>query len=272
MPSLDEAAGRELTLLRTVRDLERDVREARHPDPNLFKGLLRERLRAEGVRLLDSQGPEQTMRDQLAALFDADYYAAQHPGSSRPRRVTFEHYVERTDGPLMRAPHRSSTPCGTSRSTGCAAAGIPAVDHYLVFGESEGDPTLSSTARGSASSTRWTLCRASWPPHPIRHRRSSGGMTPARPSTPVLPRSYPGWRLGRIALSITCDGPLKGRDPVRTSTHRGASRPMLTSAGTAESAGPYLTFGLGEPMPPMRPARTCVEADPATEGDLVTHG
>ena len=74
-----QAAGRELTLLRTVRDLERDVREARHLTPNLFKGLLRERLRAEGVRLLDSQGPEQTMRDQLAALFDADYYAAQHP-------------------------------------------------------------------------------------------------------------------------------------------------------------------------------------------------
>ena len=245
-----QAAGRELTLLRTVRDLERDVREARHLTPNLFKGLLRERLRAEGVRLLDSQGPEQTMRDQLAALFDADYYAAQHPELA-PEEATFEHYVE-NGWPAHESPTPLIDPVWyLAVNPDVAAAGIPAVDHYLIFGESEArDPNAVSDsswyrrqhaqdlAPGELALTRFAT---------VGHQEGHD-PSPAFHTKWYLDRYPEVADSGRIALSdYLRDGALKGRDPHPDfdTVWYIAANADLCRDGTNPLVH-YLTFGLEE--------------------------
>lgn len=245
-----QALGREQALLKALRKRESALTTATHLTPSLLKSLVRGRLKSEGVRLLASDVPDEQTTRQLADLFDADYYADQHP-ELEAGQATFEHYLEH-GWPADESP----TPLFDSSwylavNPDVAASGIPALAHYLVFGDTEGrDPN-------AAFDSSWYRLR-----HPelfspgdlalvkfaTEGRRLGHDPSPAFLTQWYLERYPEVAASGRIALSdYLRDGALQGRDPHPdfdtswyvaryTDVCRDGTNPLVH----------YLTFGLDE--------------------------
>lgn len=248
--STRQALGREVNLLTRVRRLEQDLRDAKHLTRTSFKGLLRERLRTEGIRLLGSDAPDDITIAQLGALFDAEYYAAQHPELD-PGTASMEHYL------------RHGWPAGESPTPlfdkdwylavypDVAEAGLPALHHYLVFGDAEGrDPNAvfdTSWYRSHHSELfsegDLALVRFVTDGHRLGHDPSSAFLT-----NWYLERYPDVAASGRIALSdYLREGALMGRDPhpdFDTAWYV-ATYPDICRDGTNPLVH-YLTFGLNE--------------------------
>lgn len=245
-----QALGRQSSTLRSLREREAALRTAERLTPALLKDLVRGRLRAEGVRLLNSDTPDETTVKQLADLFDPEFYAAQHPELSAAD-ATFEHYLEH-GWPADESP----TPLFdrdwyVAVNPDVVQAGVPALAHYLGFGDAEGrDPN-------AVFDSSWYRLQ-----HPdlfgagdlalvvfvTEGRRRGHDPSPAFATTWYLERYPEAAASGRIALTdYLTDGALQGRDPhpdFDTSWYIAAHVDVCRD-GTNPLVH-YLTFGLEE--------------------------
>ncbi len=245
-----QAVGREAALLRALRQRESELREARHLTRSSLRRLVRERLRSEGVRILQSDAPQERMRQHLADLFDPTFYAAQHPELA-PDTATFEHYLQygwpagESPTPLFDADWYLAV------HPDVAANNYPALTHYLTFGDAEGrNPNAAFDAKwyraehdDAIPEGRTTLGHFA-----TEGKRLAHDPSPAFDTRWYLERYPEVAASGRIALSdYLTTGALCGRDPhpdFDTSWYVAVHRDVCRD-GTNPLVH-YLTFGLDE--------------------------
>ena len=245
-----QAEGRLTAMTATVRRLEGEVRSGQQLSARRLGGLVRARLRTVGDRLLSASAPDEPTVNRLRDLFDADYYAEQHP-ELVAGQATFEHYlahgwpVDESPTPLFdRDWYLAVNP-------DIREVGMPALAHYLAHGDLEGrDPNAvfdSSWYREQHADDfepgDLALCRYATVGQRLRHDPS-----PAFATRWYLERYPDVAEGGRNALSdYLTHGALRGRNP-----HPNFDTSWYVARYTAvcrDGTNPlvhYLTFGRDE--------------------------